>query len=105
MVDRVLLSGFVVANESGEDRQSRRVGRRPTRGAKRVRAKVEHGAGPGVPARAAVLRIGRIQLIQLPRVDVDDEYVPIAARAGSAFDRRVGRDWIRTRVALISVVE
>ena len=57
---------FVVASETGEDRQTCRIRRRPAGRAQRVRAQIPDRAGTRDPAGA--LRIERIQLVELARI-------------------------------------
>ena len=96
---------FVVPSEPRKDRQSRRIGGGPTRRPERIRIQVEDRPRARRPAVARSGRVGCVQLVQDPVVPVDDQDVPVAAARASAFDRRVGGDGVRPRVALVGVVE
>ena len=88
----------------GQDRQARRVGRRPAGRAERVRAEVPdrpRSRRPAIP-----LPVQGVQLVELARVTVEDQGVPVAVGdRGLALDRDVRRDRIRALVALVGVFE
>ena len=105
VVDHALLHDLVVADEAGVDRQPGGVGGGPAVGPQGVRAEVEHRARAGLPRRAAALRVGGEQLVELARGVVDHEHVAVAVARRAALDRRVRRDRVRARVALVVVLE
>ena len=80
---------FVIADKTGQYRETRGIRRSPAFRTPHVGREIEHRAGVGLPAlRAAVPPRGE-QLVQTPAIAIDDEQVTIAARASarySAFD-------------------
>ncbi len=96
---------LIVAHEPWKHRQPCSIRRGPVHRAKCVAVEVEHGAGPGVPTRAAVQRMGVVQLVQLPVERIHREHVSVARAVGPALDRRRARKGIRPRVALVGIVE
>jgi hypothetical protein len=98
MTDLSELHRLVVAHEAREDGQTGGVCRGPARGSQRVRGEVEDRAAAGGPPRAAIDGAGIEQLVELPVVAIDHENVPVAGRAGAAFDRRIR--WKRVRAAV-----
>jgi hypothetical protein len=88
VVDRAVAE-LVVAGQSGQDREARRVGRGPARGAKAVRAQAPGRTRAGAPALASAHRVGGKELPQPAAVAVDDEHVAIAVGARAALERRL----------------
>ncbi len=86
---------FVVAHQSGENRQASRIGGSPGIRPQRVGVQVEHSARTGIPARSDVA--GMVQFIQLAVIFIDNQRMPVAARLNG----RVGRKWIRAWIALV----
>ena len=69
---------FVVADETGEDRQTRRVGAGPARGPERVRMEVEGGPDPADHARARLVAAYSSDSLHCPRSS-EDMWCPIPA--------------------------
>src|SRR6185369_1090824 len=63
---------------------------------------VKDGAGVGVPTHTVIDRKRAVHFVELPTVAIDDEHVTIASAVWSTFDRCVGGNGIRTRIALRS---
>src|SRR5205814_9335023 len=119
VTNRIGAEHFVIANESRKNRQSRRVGARPSVGTPRVRVERKDRARSGGPLRAVPMQ--RVELEQDSMIAVDDQHVPVAVRirivAGeAAFDPlllrlRLLRNRITKRpagsgeVALVVVIE
>ena len=94
---------LVIADESGQDRQSGGVGTRPPVGTKGIRAQVPGRAAARSPVGA--LRAGVVQLVEAARVLVDHEHVAVTGRIEAAFDQRARRDRVADLVGLVGVVE
>ena len=58
-----------------------------------------------MPTRAAVQRMRIEHLVELPRRRIDHDHVPVAGAIRAALDRRIRRNRVGARVALIVVVE
>ena len=92
-------SDLVVADEPGQDGQTRSVGAGPGIRPQVVGPQVPDRARPGMPARGRVLR--RVELVEAAAIAIDDEQVVIAA----GLDQRMGGDRIGTGVRLAGIVE
>ena len=101
---------LVVADEPGQDRQARRVGRGPAVGALRqVLPELEDARLVGLPRLAVLRREGAVELDQparfvgVVRVLLEDEHVAVAVGAPAALDPRLARDRMRPGVALVGI--
>ncbi len=101
MVDLTPLD-LVVANQAGQDRQPRRVGRGPAPRPEVVHTEVPDRARAGPPPLSAVLAPRLVQLVEPAAIPVQHEHVTVR---GALFDRRVRRDRIALPVGLAPVVE
>ena len=94
---------LVVAHQTGEDREARRVGRRPAAGPQGVGLEVPDRPRARRRARRAVL--GVVELVQGAGGRVDHEGVAVAGRLGPSFYGGGGPERVRARVALRGVLE
>lgn len=104
MLDRSFLYSFVVAHESGKDRQARCIGRCPARWPDLVLFQIPNRAAPRFPSTVLVGK-GVEQLVQCPCIAVEDKHVSIAVPIGATFNGRVARDWVGARIAFFGVFE
>src|SRR5690606_5661713 len=99
---------LVEPDQTRQDGQAGRVGRRPTIRPQVVTGKVEDGSGARLP-RTVRLPLGIEHLVEDTIVHVHGEHVTVAARRHtsrwSTLDRGVRGYGIRARVALVVVVE
>ena len=95
--------GFVEAHQAGKNRESGRVGRRPSLWTPGVGGEVEDGTGVGFPSLRSPIPSRGEQLEQPPAIAIDDEQVAIAARPAawhSALDEaRLRRRDRRNRIS------
>ena len=93
---------LIPPHEAGEDRQSRRVGRRPRRRSQVVRVRaVQREDRAAAGRRLAAVPIRAVQLVERARVAIDHQRVPV----GPVLDVGVGSERVRTRIALVRVAE
>ena len=94
---------LVVADESGQDREAGRVGRRPAGRAQGVRVEVPDRARAGGGTRGVVLRV--VELVERAGGRVDHDGVAVAGGLLAALDGRARTERVGPRVALVGVVE
>src|SRR5690242_2130321 len=86
VMDRATVN-LVVARETGEDREARRVGRRPPEWAELVRTEVPVRPGCRVPTAAVPVRV--VELEEMARRLLHDEHMPVTGARRATFYRRV----------------
>ena len=93
---------FVIAHQSRKDGKPGSIGRRPCVGPLLARQQIPCGSGVGVPCAApGCTRVE--QFVEPALAVVEHEHVPVAARVGIAFNRRIGRDRHRAGIALVGI--
>ena len=95
---------LLVPDQARQDREPRRVGRRPAIRAKVVGGEVKDRPGAGGP-RPIWLRPRVEQFVQKAVLPIHPDHVTVAIAVGSAFDRRVVGDRIRAWVTLVRIQE
>src|SRR5690349_3161377 len=98
-----LLKDFVVTHQPGKDRHARRIRRGPAFRPYCVRIEIEDCTALRVPTRAGDGGHRAEHLVELPSITIDHDHVSIAIGIRTAFNRRIARHGIRTRIALLSV--
>src|SRR5580692_6805027 len=93
---------LVVARETREDWQTRRVGGSPGQRTLLVGHKIPHRGRASVPTGA--VRIRAIQFVEPAIAVIEDQDVPVAAaRRRVTLDRRAHGNWHWPRIALVSI--
>ena len=107
VLDLLRAEHLVVAHETGQNGQTRGIGRRPAVRPAAVDVQVEECPRPRVPPGAVEEHV--VQLVQMPRVAIDDEQVTIAGAAlidvagRAALDKvRLGRGFRGNRIERVA---